>query len=355
MKNDILYVPYWRFKGLMVACVSDEIQHRLMDLSLLALKSDFFPNSVGLRSQTLKLKFVSPDIQGNFLHPTLPAKSAVNHFQSRFDQEMPEPVFLRETIGESLSLIYSPVFMDRNLYDAVLNQPVTLSRFNERTLLDLPLKNMTWKLDFLATLCPDCGWNLTGEKNARVLACRNCNTLWMPVEKTFQKIPFAFESPEDEEDLYFPFWVVKAEVSGLQLETLADMARAANLPAVIPEEWQHQGFQFRVPAFRLRPGTFLRVSSAATLCRSLAHPVKSLPGTRPYHAVNVSIQEALKSLKPILADFVKPREKIFPMLEQIKILPKSFTLVFLAFRDTGYEYLHPKHHLSITKNHVMGE
>jgi ribosomal protein L37AE/L43A len=353
VNREMIHVPYWRFKGVMYACVSHEIKNHFMDLSLLALKSDFFPNSLGLRSQTLKLKFVSPDTRGSFLDPTLPAKNAVNHFQSRFDQESSEPVFHREYMGESLSLIYSPVFMNRTLYDAVLDQPITIAHPGEQALQDLPRENMNWKLDFLATLCPDCGWNLTGEKNALVLACRNCNTLWMPVNKTFKKLPFAFDVSKDEEYVYFPFWAVKAEIAGLQLRTVADMAKAANLPKIVREEWNHQDFQFRVPAFRLRPGTFLRVSTAATLSQMGAHPEKKLPGHQPAQAVNLSIKEALKSLKLILADFFKPREKIFPLLNGITLAPKSFSLIFLGFKDIGHEYFHPDYNLAITKNHIV--
>ncbi|MBA3028213.1 MAG: hypothetical protein FP816_05260 [Desulfobacteraceae bacterium] len=353
VNREMIHVPYWRFKGVMYDCVPSEIRNRFMDLSLLALKSDFLPNSLGLRSQALKLKFLSPDTKGDFLHPTLSAENAVNLFQTRFDPESSDPRFHRETLGESLSIIYSPVFMDQQLYDAVLNQPITIAHPDEQAISDLPRKTLNWTLDFLATLCPDCGWNLSGERNALVLSCRNCDTLWMPMGKAFRKLPFAFDVSKEEDCLYFPFWAVKTEISGIRLKTVADMAKAANLPRILQEEWHEQGFQFWIPAFRLRPGTFLRVSTAMTLSQPLVHPEKSLPEKQPFHSVNFSVQEALKSLKLILANFMKPRDHFLPLLKDITFGSKSFTLVFLSFKDIGHEYLHPEYKLAMTKSHIM--
>ncbi|MDD4072471.1 MAG: hypothetical protein PHY78_08930, partial [Desulfobacterales bacterium] len=54
----LFYAPYWRFKGVFYSWVpGDEIQHRFMDISHLAIKSDHLPISLGFRSQALKLTF----------------------------------------------------------------------------------------------------------------------------------------------------------------------------------------------------------------------------------------------------------------------------------------------------------
>ncbi|PIP06829.1 MAG: hypothetical protein COX52_05910, partial [Syntrophobacterales bacterium CG23_combo_of_CG06-09_8_20_14_all_48_27] len=106
-------------------------------------------------------------------------------FESRFHEELPEPVFLQNYVGETVSLIYSPFYFDKNIFDAVLNAPAG----------DAPAKNFDeaqfaggapdWKMDFLPTLCPDCGWNLEGEKDALVLDCQNCKSAWKPGKNGF--------------------------------------------------------------------------------------------------------------------------------------------------------------------------
>jgi hypothetical protein len=62
--KDLVFFPYWRFKGTFFSCVESGINHRFMDISHQAVESRYFPISVGLRSQALKLNFVTPETRG---------------------------------------------------------------------------------------------------------------------------------------------------------------------------------------------------------------------------------------------------------------------------------------------------
>ena len=65
--KDLVYLPYWRFKGMLFACNPQGVNHKFIDVSHQAVESDYIPHSVGLRSQALKLKFVTPETEGRFL------------------------------------------------------------------------------------------------------------------------------------------------------------------------------------------------------------------------------------------------------------------------------------------------
>ena len=353
LNTDLLYVPYWRFKGMLFSCVPNDIKNRFMDISHISLNADFLPMSLGLRSQAMKLTFITSDINGQFFQPTLSSKTAMETFTAKFDKELPKPIFFQEYIGDTLSLIYSPVYMTDKLYDAVVNQPITIANTDETDIENLPAKRLDWKLDFLATLCPDCGWNLEGEKDAMTLMCRNCDTLWMPLKKGFKKLPYATQPDKAADRVYLPFWKIQADVSGINLSTVGDLVRAANLPKVVQEEWEKEPFQFWIMAFKVRPNVFLRTATAITMAQPNPTLEKRLPKHQTVFPVNLPISEALESLKLIVANFVRPRENFFPRLEEIDIKPQRFSLVYLPFKQNQHEYLNPEYHLSVTKTHLM--
>lgn len=66
-----MFVPYWRFKGLSYTCGSAGVSHRFLDISALALEESFpgLPVSLGVRSQALPLKQITPKTSGRFLRP----------------------------------------------------------------------------------------------------------------------------------------------------------------------------------------------------------------------------------------------------------------------------------------------
>ena len=89
---------------MLFSCVPDGIRYRIVDVSHQATPSACFPVSVGLRSQTLKLRFVSPEREGFFLTPTLPVDEMVRVIEERFSAELNQPVIDRSFIGDSVSL-----------------------------------------------------------------------------------------------------------------------------------------------------------------------------------------------------------------------------------------------------------
>jgi len=322
-----------------------------MDVSYQAINSRFFPVSVGLRSQALKLKFATPETEGHFLKPALPLDKVMEVFENRFTATLPKPILHQSYIGDTLSLLYAPYYVDNKIYDAVLNKPVSPSLPDEFDLAVFGGGSPDWGMDFLPTLCPACGWDLEGERDALTLNCKNCITAWRPRNKKMEQLSVAYLPGEGENLIYLPFWRIKADITGLQLDSYADLIKVANLPKVVQDGMHAERFHFWGLAFKVRPQNYLRLASSITLAQPPEELVSELPAGRAI-PVNLPLKEAVETLKLNLASFMKPRQTLNEKLPDITITPKSYLLVYLPFNEGHHEFLQPKLHLAINKNQL---
>lgn len=345
----LFYVPYWRFKGILFSSLLGRIDHRIVDVSYQALESKVFPVSVGLRSQAMKLRFVSPETEGHFLKPGVPLTRVVQGVEQRFSTALPSPVFARCFVGETLSQIYAPYYMNGQLYDAVLNRPVASPPPEAFDAMALPGGTPNWQIRFIPAQCPVCGWDLEGERDSIALNCRNCDTLWTHAKKGFRKLEFGHVPENKQPVLFLPFYRIHAGITGLALRSYADLIRVANLPKVVQRGMEKRLFHFWSPAFKIRPGDFLRFSLALTLSQPEETWIPGMPKTES-HPVTLSIPEALESLKISLAGFMKPPGTMLPTLPDIEIAPKSLALVYFPFHVQGSEIFHPGFQLRTTRN-----
>jgi ribosomal protein L37AE/L43A len=349
--KDLIFFPYWRFKGMLFSCVESGIKHRFIDVSYQAVESRFFPISLGLRSQALKLGFVTPEISGYFLKPTFSLNKAINIFKLRFSTSLPSPVFYQSHIGDTISLIYSPIYEERKIYDAVLNKALTSMPPDDFKASSLPGGPSDWRIQFLPTLCPGCGWDMEGHRDTLILICRNCNTTWRPAKNGFKPLKFAAMPTKDKNIIYLPFWRIKTELNGIKLDSYADLVRIANLPKAFQRNWKNREFHFWSPAFKVRPRVFIQLGRSVTLSQPESEMVGELPKTR-LHPVTLSIEDAIESLAISLASFMKPEEDMFPILKDITIRPKSYLLVYMPFVEQYHEYVQPELYLALNKNQL---
>jgi hypothetical protein len=258
-------------------------------------------------------------------------------------------------VGEALSLIYAPFYFDNRVVDGVLNQPVSGRLPDDFDPSSLEGGAPDWPTGFLPTLCPDCGWDLTGQGDSLALLCTNCNTVWNPGRKRLESIPFARADGGDEGALFLPFWRIQAEVEGISLRSYADLVQAANLPRVVQPGWEEKAFRFWSPAFKIRPSVFLTLCRNLTLSQPEGEVADRLPGRR-LHPVNLPVREAVECLKTTLASFVKPPGKMLPLLPDISVKAKRYLLVWVPFTEGPHEYLRPEAALAVNKNllHLSG-
>lgn len=349
--KDLIFFPYWRFKGMLFSCVDSGIKNRFMDASHQAVESRHFPVSVGLRSQALKLNFVTPETAGYFLKPTLPFDNVMEIFANRLNTSLPKPIFYQSHIGETLSLIYSPFYMDGKIYDAILNKPVASLPSNDFDAMRLPGGRPDGNIQFVPTLCPACGWDLHGQRDSLVLNCKNCNSVWRPSRNELKRMNFASILERENDFFYLPFWRITAEVSGITLNSYADLVKIANLPKAIQKDWDAIKFRFWTLAFKVRPQSFLRLGRNITLSQPQKKLEKELPDARIY-PVTLPISEAIESLTINLASFMKPQKDLFPILQDITIKPISYLLVYIPFVEKHHEFIQPDFHLAINKNQL---
>lgn len=349
--KDIFYVPYWRFKGMLFSSVPGGVKHRFIDVSSQALASGHFPISLGFRSQTQKLRYVTPDVSGYFAKPVQSFEKIIHIFEERFRLSLPKPVYHQAHVGESISLIYSPYYTSDKIYDAVLNEPVSGRPANDFSMADFKGGKPNWKLNFLPTLCPGCGWDLEGEKDALALICRNCDTAWESRRNALKSLKFAHIPDSGEQVIYLPFWRINAEIDGLQLESYADLVKIANMPKVPTPEMSGIPFRFWAPAFKIRPQTFMPLAARMTLTQPQNELVRQFPKGNLF-PVTLSIRESLEGLKTILADFIKPRRTLLPRLEETVIKPRSYLLVYLAFHEKHHDLFQPLCHYAIRKSQM---
>jgi len=257
ISETIYFIPYWRVKGfsytikeknlnkehhgrLFSYIISStvrgmDISNKYFDINFLSLDSKLLPQSLGLRPQTMKLKFVgSNKTAGRFLKFSRTMRDTlINDYQTRTGG-IHKAIF----IGVTASAIYSPLYCSNGrVYDAVLRRPLDLQTKDkevEQTLISAT--DEKWHVEFLPLLCPDCGADLTGEKDALIVFCSNCHSAWNPSGKKFSKINFFTWQEKGEDIIYLPFWQLKVKVGGIQLETYADLIKVSNLPKAFSEE-----------------------------------------------------------------------------------------------------------------------
>ena len=214
--KELFFMPYWRFKGMLFSCIEKHIKHKFVDVSLQAFDSSIFPFSVGLRSQSLKLRFVTPDTKGYFVKPKLTFKNVMNTFMNRFGISSPETIQHQTHIGETIGLIYSPFYLDKHLYDAVLNKTVKTKLPDDFDILNFSGGNPEWSLNFIPALCPNCGWDLKGNRDTIALICSNCISIWMPISNQLKRLNFGCLTASTESSVYFPFWRIKTDISEIR-------------------------------------------------------------------------------------------------------------------------------------------
>lgn len=347
----LFYFPYWRFKGFEFTCGPQGMQQRVRDVSHQAVVSPHFPLSLGLRTQALKLQFVNPAAPGYFIRPQVSISDALARVD-RLAREVHDPAYhFRAHVGETLSLIYAPYYAAGGWTDAVLNQPLSQPAPSEAVETLYAGGAPQGGLRFLPALCPGCGWDLSGARDARVLTCNNCRKLWEPGPTGFQTLEAAHANTPGA-SIHLPFWRIAARIEGLQLASYADLARAANLPRAIQPAWETMPFNFWAPAFRIRPGVFLRLARGLTLAPPAAELAPGLPPDSRLYAANLPLKAALGALEAILANVYKPAGKLPELLAQLRITPGRYLLVWLPFEERPHDWVHAGLSLAINKTQL---
>jgi predicted RNA-binding Zn-ribbon protein involved in translation (DUF1610 family) len=357
--REIIYIPYWRMKGLSFAAQGNGVSHRFVDTNRLAINFRGIPSSLGLRPQVFTLKFVSPETEGGFIDPQMPVQDVLKNafmFVPQVSEQKfissctPTPsIFFTIFIGETASLIYSPMYLENNiLYDSLLKRPVCTLKTGDMERMLTSSRPQNQQIAFISTLCPQCGWDMQGEKDALVLICKNCDSAWRCQEKGFEKVAFAVMAGAGEISQYLPFWRMKVRIEGIKLESYADLIRIGNLPKAMSGAFEEMPLYFWSPAFKVNPALFLRWARQMTISQPEGKKGDSVPGM-PLYPVTLPINEAKESIIITIADIVTDKRRMYPLLPQMRITLDECLLVYHPFIENHNELIHASMRFSFDK------
>ena len=351
--EQILLAPYWRFKGMIFSCASGEIKSGILDASSPASDIPALPVSLGLRTQVLRLRFVRPEVPGRFLSADLPFKTALSRIEGSLNAVI-HPVLAGQNlckafIGETVSLVYAPLYYrNKVLYDAILGRPVSSLSKGDKEPVPTADDRPAWKIAFIPSLCPACGWDLEGERDSVILFCRHCDAAWESSSIGFQRFRVTFV-PGSEKSVYLPFWRFTTHVNGLKAPFRIHWPSAARLPRQPRKKTDDEDLALWTPAFKIHPEHFLRSSRRLTVSQ-LREPCEGSMPKSSLHPVTLRATEAAESLKMVLAAGAIANRIAFHDLADVQVTNTGSLLVFVPFMPSGNELVQSTLRFSIHRN-----
>jgi len=347
--RELIHVPYLRFRGSVFSCHMEAIHSRIVDITQLGVPFKRFPVSLGLRPQAMKMRFAPMHPAGSFLKCVLKPQDLLARAGRHDELTTAEGVFHRALIGETVSLIYLPLYMDHEtLYDGITRVPIARLPQEGDMLASVTDPQPGWKLAFLATLCPRCGWDLTGERDSVVLTCRNCETAWEARGGRFVQIDYETVAEDEPEALYLPFWKMPVQTTGIPIASYADFIRVTHQPRVIQKTWEDQDMIFLSPAFKIRPNQLLYLSKQLTFVQLSQKAGKRLP-RRNLFPVTLPLGEAIQGITITLAGLAVNKKKVIPRLSEVRVAVRGASLVYLPFQETAHDLIQEHTQVSINK------
>jgi Zn finger protein HypA/HybF involved in hydrogenase expression len=347
---EIIYTPYMRFKGSVYLCEGEKIDYGIVDLTYQATHLKQLPLSLGLRPQAMQMHFVTPDATGSFLSCSLNPSDVLAEVGKRTSAPPEEMLFHRVYVGEAFSLIYLPLHVrDGTVFDAVINKPIAVFPDAESLQTSGQSKRPAWRITFMATICPQCGGNLDGERDSVVLTCPTCETAWEASEGHLMQIDRVVFGGDEKGLTYVPFWQVVVREEGVGINTHADLMQIAQLSSVNKYKGEEKALSFWLPAFKVRPREFLRLASQITVRPPDGDPAEGI-SPKTFYPVTLPREEVAQCLKVVLANIVTDKKGVFPLLPRINFNVTAYTLIYLPFKPLGLDMVQEETGICVNKN-----
>jgi len=341
-EDDLIFIPYLRFKGAVYYVDRDRVRHKLVDTTRLAIEMPTLAPSLGLRPQVMKVRPVTSAMIGVFLLQTVPVKEAfiqATRLVDLYSGKRSENVVHRAFIGETISVIYQPYYKKNDrLVDAVDGRPVGASSDIALDNLKSSQSKKSWEPSFVGTVCTKCGGLMTGERDSRVLKCESCLTHWLEYKGRLTPVDWSVVESRGEQYTFFPFWKISFSTSGIEISDFAGLIEFTNQPIIISSTMKSEQLYFLLPAFKINPKMYLQIASQLTIAQGKL-PQGSRLDNFSSHPVNLNQTEAIQSIKSVLAHLTVGKKKKLRNLPQITTVVHHTELLYLPFTKKVHDYL----------------
>jgi predicted RNA-binding Zn-ribbon protein involved in translation (DUF1610 family) len=357
---DCLYAPYWRFRGMALQISSAGASHRVVDVTEKSGGPESIPSSLGLRAQLSALRYATLQTGGRFWPLADETASFISRLEQRLERTRPsgdQSSAARALVGEVISVIYTPLVAERGgLRDGLSGRPLPSNGLRLEADADPDLRlTPAWPVNFQPALCPDCGWDLKGERNSLVFICTHCDSAWRDIKSELQRIAIHFPTKEQHaclpgDDLLLPFWRLEVHCPELPVSTLADLIRLTSIPRALLPATEATSLRFWVPAFKINPNLLLRLSAHLTLRQV---PTKKLEGVLPngiFYPVTLPPEEGSQTIPVLLAAIAPAKGVILGKLRGAHFALRSAELVLTPTHRQGPDWVQPCSGFGLPKN-----
>jgi hypothetical protein len=382
VQGELVFIPYWRMRGTRMALSETACRAEIIDHSALAVPFKEFPETLGIRSQTMTLKFVGPESTGIFFPPVLEKDDFVKRMENNplpmreltkrnidpvaknvalmgllgtpgleaFTAGLEKESLVRAYIGEIVSVVYAPYFINgQTVIDGITGRPVFKAQ--SAGALCARQESAPLKLSFVPILCPQCDWNLQGEKETLVLACRHCGTAWQASECGLRPVETRIMTGGSDTALWVPFWILDVDYGALKLSSFADFIRLTNFPIPLKPESEGGKFSMWVPAFKANPEIYFRLGKRMSILQADTHQPETLPEN--IYPVTLPPSEAFQSLPIVLGEIAVAKKKVFPLVKNTAFSLRGATLALVPFDERGAEFVQRQSEIAISKNALL--
>jgi len=182
-----------------------------------------------------------------------------------------------------------------------------------------------------------------------IVFCDNCHSAWNPSNKNITGVKYSAWEEKRNHVIYLPFWHLKVNVTGLQLETYADLIKLANLPKAPMEKWKLTPFYFCAPAFKIYPALFLRWCKQVTVTPAPENLIADFPAKNIY-PVTLPAMEALETAPITLTGLLADKRPLMSKTPPVTFTLEDSSLVLHPFEVRAHELVHTKIGFSINMN-----
>lgn len=339
---EMVFVPYLRFKGTVYEIGAEGVEHRIVDTTRLGIKEFALPASLGLRPQAMRLWPLVASRPGRYILQGIKADEAFAQavtVAGLYRQRRRQPILHRAFIGETLSRIYQPCYVQGGMvYDGVGQRPLGREEWLKGYRATAVPGNASWEARFISSHCPRCSGQMEGERDSLVLGCRHCRSQWQEQGGRFAEVVATTVGTTSASARYLPFWRLTFATEGVNLRSFGDYLRFTNQPLMVGPSFDALPLRLWIPAFKLNPKSFLQVTAQLSLGQwRLPTPEERFP--QEAYPVNLSAKEAVQAVKTVLAQTTVSKKLRLPQLVEMRVARPEWRLVYVPFVEQGLDLI----------------